>query len=157
MKLTSPKFENGGKIPTKYTCDGENVLPPLEINGVPKNARSLVLIIDDPDLPLEIKQRFKIDIFDHLVLFNLPAETKIITESSLSRGISGSNSRGEKKYTGPCPPSQYQPKEHRYFFKLYALNKQLDLPEGATKLQVESAMGGHIISQAELMGKYQRI
>lgn len=155
MKLTSSAFQHNGTIPSKYTCDGQNISPPLRIEGVPSNAKSLVLIMDDPDIPAEVKQSRGIQVFDHWVLFNIAPTTSSIKENS-SVGTSGKNGRGESQYTGPCPPPQYEPKEHRYFFKLYALDSTLNLKEGATKNEVEKAMSGHIIAQTELIGRYQR-
>lgn len=155
MKLTSSAFINNGKIPSKYTCDGTNINPPLAIVDVPKNADSLVLIMDDPDIPEEVKQSRGIQVFDHWVLFNIAPGTSLIKENS-SVGIPGKNGRDDNKYTGPCPPPQYIPEEHRYFFKLYALDTMLNLKEGATKSDVEKAMQGHIIAQAELIGRYKR-
>lgn len=155
MKLTSSAFVHNQKIPSKYTCDGENINPPLIISNVPAAVQSLVLIMDDPDIPAEVKASRGISVFDHWVVFNIdPAITKI-SENDLP-GTAGANSRGENKYTGPCPPSQYEPKEHRYFFKLYALDQKLDLPEGSTKADVEKAMERHILAQAELIGRYER-
>ena len=107
--------------------------------------------MDDPDIPDSVKEKFG-DTFDHWILFNLdPSVTSIDENSTL--GVQGSNSGGEAKYTGPCPPDR----EHRYFFKLYALDITLDLEEGAAKKEVEAAMEGHIIEKAELMGRYERL
>jgi len=145
-------FQQEGKIPSKYTCDGENVNPKLEFSDVPKNAKSLVLIMDDPDIPEFVKQKFGITIFDHWVLFNIKPDTKEIAENT-APGMSGKNGRGEAKYTGPCPPDR----EHRYFFKLFALDTMLNLKQGATKEQVLEAIKGHILAEAELMGKYKRL
>jgi Raf kinase inhibitor-like YbhB/YbcL family protein len=156
MKLTSSAFQHNGKIPSKYTCDGANINPPLKIEGVPPNAQSLVLIMDDPDIPNEVKQSRGIQVFDHWILSNIAPETTTIKENSTA-GISGKNGRSENKYTGPCPPPQYEPKEHRYFFKLYALDSMLNLKEGASKADVENAIRWHIIAQTELVGRYQRI
>ncbi|MEM3074669.1 MAG: YbhB/YbcL family Raf kinase inhibitor-like protein [Candidatus Pacearchaeota archaeon] len=148
MKLTSKVFENNGRIPVKYTCDGENINPPIEISDVPKSAVSLVLIMDDPDA---IKPAGKV--WDHWVIWNIPPDTKIINENSIPKdAIQGVNSRNMNSYTGPCPPD----KEHRYFFKLYALSKILNLPKNSTKKDVEKAMKNHIIDRAELIGKYKR-
>lgn len=148
MKLTSPVFENEGKIPSVYTCDGKNVSPPLAIEDVPIEAKSLALIMDDPDVPAHIRED---GMFDHWVLWNIPIDTKVIKEGEVI-GVTGSNTAGSVKYTGPCPPDR----EHRYFFKLYALDTELDLAEGSTKAMVEKAMEGHIIEQCELMGRYDR-
>ena len=155
MKLTSSEFENNALIPSKYTCDGEQDSPRLKIEDVPEGTKSLVLIMDDPDIPQEVKQARGINVFDHWVLFNIDPNTKEIDTNQVP-GVQGSNSAGENKYIGPCPPKQYQPTMHRYFFKLYALDIQLDLQEGSTKTEVEKAMEGHILEQTELIGKYER-
>ena len=152
MKLISSDFEKEGKIPTKFTCDGENINPNLQISEVPENAVSLVLIMDDPDVPAAVREE---KMFDHWVVFNIDPSINEIKENSLP-GIRGSNTRGEKVYTGPCPPPQYEPKEHRYFFKLYALDVTLNLDAGATKAEVEAAMQDHILAEAKLMGRYER-
>ena len=152
MNLTSPAFPPNGKIPRKYTCDGENSSPPLEITEVPPEAQSLVLIMDDPDIPEAAKQNYHIEVWDHWVVFNIPPETRSILVGKNPPGALGKNTRGNQAYGGPCPPDR----EHRYFFKLYALDTILNLKTGATKKEVESAMPGHIIAQAELMGRYRR-
>ncbi len=153
MKLTSSVFEHNGKIPSKYTCDGDNVSPPLEISEVPAEAKSLVLIMDDPDIPDFAKEKFKIQVWDHWVVFNIPVDTKIIPEAENPKGILGRNTRGVNAYGGPCPPD----KEHRYFFRLYALDIMLNLGEGVSKSDVLSAIEGHILDKAELIGTYERI
>lgn len=147
LTLTSPAFLPGQKIPKKYTCQGENINPALEISDAPQTAKSLALIMDDPDVPKNLKPD---GVFDHWVVFNLPPDTKSIPENSNPPGALGSNGRGEAKYTGPCPPDR----EHRYFFRLYALDTVLSLPEGSTKQEVLNAITGHILQQAELMGTY---
>lgn len=152
MLISSSAFQNKGKIPAKYTCDGENINPPLNIEEIPENAKSIVLIMDDPDIPDFVKQTKGIEVFDHWVVFNISPDTKVIEEGIKPKGISGVNSSGENKYTGPCPPD----KEHRYFFKIYALDTMLDLPEGATKGEIEKAMQEHILGQGELVGLYSR-
>jgi len=152
MKLTSTAFEHQGKIPSKYTCDGDNVSPPLAIADVPAEAKVLVLIMDDPDVPAAVRPE---QMWDHWVLFNIPIITEIA--EGQNPGVLGKNSGGKLAYGGPCPPPQYEPKEHRYFFKLYALDSELSLPEGSTKKEVEDAMQGHIIEETQLMGKYQRV
>lgn len=150
----SSAFEEGGKIPSKYTCDGDNLSMPLSWSEVPKEAESLVLIVDDPDIPDFVKKDRGIEVFDHWVIFNIPPEVTEISENSVPDGASlGVNSAGQNKYTGPCPPDR----EHRYFFKLYALDTMLSLPKSSTKKEVEEAMVGHIIEQAGLIGKYERI
>jgi len=152
MRLTSPSFEDNGTIPAKFTCDGENINPALRISDVPEKTQSLVLIMDDPDVPAEVRLE---RIWDHWVVFDIPPDTKEILENS-NPGVRGKSNYPHTNYSGPCPPPQYQPTEHRYFFKLYALDKKLELSEGATKAEVESAMQGHIIAEAQLVGKYDR-
>ena len=153
MKLTSAAFENGGKIPSKYTCDGDNINIPLSWSGVPAETKSLVLIMDDPDIPDSVKKSRGIEVYDHLVAFNIPPADTGIPEGKEPNGVLGSNGAGKTGYTGPCPPDR----EHRYFFKLYALDTTLSIPAGGTKKEVLDAMDGHIIAQTELMGFYDRI
>ncbi|MBS0625532.1 MAG: YbhB/YbcL family Raf kinase inhibitor-like protein [Verrucomicrobia bacterium] len=149
MKLTSSAFSEQGIIPSKYTCEGAGVNPPLEISGVPSHAVSLVLLMDDPDVPVS---RRPDGIFDHWVVYNIPPSTHKIAEHSKPPGIEGKNTYEKNEYFGPCPPDR----EHRYFFKLYALDKMLDLHPGATKKEVEHAMHGHIIASTQLMGRYEK-
>ncbi len=144
MQLSSSAFEHNGTIPRQYTCDEANSSPPLTIAGVPSEAQSLVLIMDDPDAP--------VGIWDHWVIFNISPGTTEIPEGREPEGIHGKGTAGNTKYTGPCPPDR----EHRYFFKLYALNTQLDLTEGVSKAEVEQAMAGHVIDHTELVGRYDR-
>lgn len=146
MKLTSPTFHEGGIIPSIHTCEGQNLPPPLVAAHVPQSAKSLVLIMDDPDVPPSVRSD---RMYDHWVLFNIDPATTNIDENS---GTAGKNTNGENEYIGPCPPDR----EHRYFFKLYALDKKLDLIEGATKKEVEKAMQGHIIAQCQLIGRYEK-
>ncbi|MBI2573491.1 YbhB/YbcL family Raf kinase inhibitor-like protein [Candidatus Woesearchaeota archaeon] len=157
MELTATTFNNTQSIPSKYTCDGQNSSPELTIHNVPVDAKSLVLIMDDPDIPAEIKEQRGIEVFDHWILFNIPPLITQIVDGAVKGALTGRNSAGNVCYHGPCPPKQYLPNEHRYFFKLYALDKMLELKEGATKHEVEKAMQGHIVAQAELVGKYKRI
>ncbi len=152
LTLTSSAFQNGGRIPAKYTCDGDNLSPSLSITGVPASAKTLVLIMDDPDVPKQLRPS---GVFDHWTLFNIPPETTEIPEGGTA-GTAGVNGRNDAKYTGPCPPPQYEPREHRYFFRLYALDTTLILPPGTTKGEVLAAMEGHILESAELMGRYSR-
>ena len=150
MKLESSTFENNGLIPPKYTCDGENISSPLQISGVPEDAKSLVLIMDDPDVPKDIRPD---GMWDHWLVWNIPPATTEIPEGQEPAGVVGKNTGGSFGYRGPCPPDR----EHRYFFKLYTLNVMLDLsPETTTKSDLEAAMQNHILSQAELMGRYNR-
>jgi Raf kinase inhibitor-like YbhB/YbcL family protein len=150
MKLTSPAFEHGGKIPSIYTCDGKDINPPLTISDVPAGTATLTLVMDDPDVPKHLRAD---GMWDHWIVFNISPSTHTIQEGEEPAGTHGVGTGGDVKYQGPCPPDR----EHRYFFKLYALDIELDLPEKATKQQVEEAMEGHIIEKAELMGKYNRI
>jgi Raf kinase inhibitor-like YbhB/YbcL family protein len=140
MKIVSV-FQHEGQIPKEYTCDGQDKIPPLEISAVPANAKSLALIVDDPDAPMGT--------WDHWILWNIPTDTKLINKQM---GVAGRNSWGRMNYGGPCPPSG----THRYYFKLYALDTMLDLPAGSNKTALEKAMKGHILAEAALMGKYQR-
>ncbi len=144
MKITSPAFQHGEEIPSEYTCDSSDISPELNIEGVPENAKSLVLINDDPDAPGRT--------WDHWIVFNIPAHVTKIEKGKEPEGVAGANGWGRTGYGGPCPPSG----THRYFFKLYALDTYLDLKEGSTKEVIEAAMAGHIIDSAELMGTYER-
>ena len=156
MKLMSAAFENGGMIPAKYTCDGDKLLsPPLSISGVPEAAKSLVLIMDDPDIPEAVQKSRGIEAFDHWVLFNIPPEMREIPEGGTT-GSAGLNGSGNSGYTGPCPPPEYEPSEHRYIFKLYALRAPLALRAGATKREVLSALAPLLIGETELVGRYSR-
>jgi hypothetical protein len=145
MTITSPAFKNNKHIPAKYTCDGENVNPPLEIKDVPGNAQSLVLISDDPDAPGGT--------WVHWTVWNIDPKTTEIAENSVPEGaVEGVTDFGKPGYGGPCPP----PGTHRYFFKLFALDTKLDLSENTTAKDLEAAMEGHIIEKAELIGLYRR-
>ena len=148
MELKSSAFENNGKIPSKYTCDGNNISPQLSISDVPKNAKSLVLIMDDPDA---VKPAGKI--WDHWIVFNIHPETKEIPEAQEPQGVQGITSFGRLGYGGPCPPDA----EHKYIFKVYALDTELDLGEGVTKEDVKKEMKEHIIEKTELTGRYERL
>lgn len=152
LVLESSAFKNGGQIPSKFTCDGENINPELIINNVPVEAKSLVLIMDDPDIPEAAKINYGIEVWEHWTVFDIPPETSHIPEGSHPGGIVGKNSRGKNAYGGPCPPDR----EHRYFFKLFALDTMLNLPETSVKSEVEQAMQGHIIAEVELIGRYNR-
>ena len=142
MKITSPDFENNSYIPKKFTCDGEDVNPALAVGGIPKEAKSLALIVDDPDAPRGI--------WVHWVVYDIPV-TGNIGENSVP-GKQGTTDSGNKNYGGPCPPSG----THRYYFKVYALDTMLNLNEGVRKADLEKAMQGHILDKAELMGLYKR-
>ena len=143
MKIASVAFEDNGTIPPDYTCDGENISPPLSIADVPEEAKSLVLIIDDPDAPEGI--------FTHWILFNIPPETEDIDEDDVPEGArQGLNSNDNAGYTGPCPPGGI----HHYHFRLYALDNTLNFPSPPNKEDIEDAMEGRTIDQAELVGLY---
>lgn len=144
MKLISPSFVHEADIPSDYTCDGADMNPQLIIEEIPENTESLVLIMDDPDAPGAT--------WDHWIVFNIDPTTTQIPENTEPAGTAGKNSWGRAGYGGPCPPSG----THRYFFKIYALDKELDLPEDSDKESIQQAMQGHIIGEAVLMGKYQR-
>lgn len=152
MEITSAAFGQGGDIPSKYTCEGENISPPLSIGGIPDGTESLALIMYDPDVPAAVRAD---RMFDHWVLFNIDPQTAQIAEG-FAPGTEGRNTKGQSAYTGPCPPTQYAPTKHRYFFKLFALATTLDLDEKATKKDVEELMEGHILAQAELIGLYEK-
>lgn len=149
MKLTSPAFRNNERIPSEYTCDSEDVNPELDISEVPKNAKSLALIMDDPDVPKNIRPD---GMWVHWVAFNILPDTRKISKNEEPKGIGGNNSWGRTGYGGPCPPDR----EHRYFFKLYALDTELSLGDGTSKKELEEAMKGHILEKAELVGRYER-
>ena len=142
MKISSTAFKEGGMIPAKCTCDGLNISPPLDIEHIPVEAKSLVLIVDDPDAP--------VGTWVHWIAWNIPV-THHIKENEL-HGTEGINDFQQHNYGGPCPPSG----THRYFFKVYALDAILDLPATTKKIQLEKAMSENIIAFGELIGLYKR-
>ena len=145
MKIESQSFKQGEPIPSKFTCQGTDVSPGLLISKLPAQTQSLVLIVDDPDAPAGL--------WVHWLLWNISNQTKEILENTVPAfAVQGKNSWGRSKYNGPCPPSG----THRYFLKLYALDIKLSIPSSANKDQLESAMKGHIIATAELMGTYKK-
>ena len=145
MRIESEAFGHGGQIPAQFTCDGENVSPSFSFAGVPKEARSLVLIMDDPDAPAGL--------WVHWLVWNISVVTKTIGEGGVpAKATEGMTSFGATSYGGPCPPDG----EHRYFFKLYALDTELELPKETTKDRLEEAMTGHVLDKAELIGLYSR-
>jgi Raf kinase inhibitor-like YbhB/YbcL family protein len=149
--MSSAAFAPGGDIPRQYTCDGDDLSPPLEWDAPPSGAQSLALIADDPDAPNKT--------WVHWVLYDLPPDLRALPQGLPAQetlpelGTQGRNDFNKIGYGGPCPP---QGKAHRYFFQLYALDVRLDLAPGATKSQVLEAMSGHVLAQAELMGRYGR-
>lgn len=144
MKVTSSAFQGGANIPSKFSCDGANSSPPLQISDVPSEAKSLVLIVDDPDAPSGL--------FTHWAVWNISPQTSTIAEGSVPKGVQGTNDFGKSGYGGPCPPSG----THRYYFKIFALDRELDLPFGAKRSQLDAAIKEHVIAQGELMGRYSR-
>lgn len=143
MNIVSTAFKHNGEIPQKYTCDGEDINPSLQISGFPPETRSLALIVDDPDAPAGT--------WVHWVVYDIPTDKSDIAENTVP-GKEGINDFKKQNYGGPCPPSG----THRYFFKAYALDQQLDLQEGITKQELLDAMQGHILAEAELIGTYAR-
>ena len=150
IKVLSSAFQEGGMIPADYTCDGRNISPPLSWSGIPEKVVTLALICDDPDAP--------VGTWVHWVLYNLPASAKELPagvppqEKLASGAVQGKNDFRKPGYGGPCPPGG----THRYYFKLYALDKALDLKPGATKKELLKAMEGHILAEGQLMGRYKR-
>lgn len=152
MKLASSAFTHEGRIPEVYTCEGKNISPPLTISDVPSDAQSLVLLMDDPDIPQFAKDQFNIQVWDHWVIYNIPPDTTDIPEATNPKGTMGRNTRGNLAYGGPCPPDR----KHRYFFKLYALDIKINKLQGLSKKEVEKEMKGHIIAETTLMGTYEK-
>ena len=143
LSIKSPAFEHGKLIPKKYTCDGQDINPPLTIEGIPNEAKTLVLAVDDPDAPSGT--------FDHWIVWNIPASASKIGENTVP-GTEGMNSARQQGYMGPCPPWG----THRYFFKVYALDTELSLGASSRKKDVEKALQGHILAKGELVGLYRR-
>ena len=140
IKVFSNAFESNSTIPKKYTCNGENINPPLEFTNIPEETESLVLIMDDPDSPMNP--------FTHWIVWNIEPVAKI--EEDSIPGVEGMNNFRKIGYGGPCPSSG----THRYYFRVYALDRQLELKAGSGRKELESEMIGHIIAEGELMGKY---
>jgi Raf kinase inhibitor-like YbhB/YbcL family protein len=154
LKLTSPAFPDHGAIPARYTCDGGDHSPPLAWTGAPAGTRSLALIVDDPDAP---DPKHPQRVWVHWVLYNLPPDTTALAENAATAGLPagtqvGRNDWNRPGYGGPCPPIG----RHRYFHKLYALDTTLPDLKHPTRAQLEHAMNGHILAEAELVGMYQR-
>jgi len=149
LKITSPAFANGASIPIKYACDGDKLNPALVFSGVPGGAKSLALIIDDPDVP---KTMIPSGEFVHWLVWDIPPASKGIPEADPTAAAKGLNGTGKPGYYPPCPPDR----EHRYFFKLYALDTMLGGAKITNKADLLAAMKGHIVAQAELMGKYKK-
>ena len=152
MRVESPAFNEGGAIPAKHTCEGEDTAPPLRFHDVPKDAKSLVLLVDDPDAPDPKAPR---RVWLHWLVWDLPPDTKELPEGGrpLPPGATeATNDSGDVGYGGPCPPIG----RHRYFFKLFALDTLLGLPGSAKRADVEKAMEGHVLAQAQVMGTYEK-
>ena len=150
MKIQSSAFNNGDKIPSKYTCDGENISPQLSWSDFPGSTKTFALIVEDPDAPGGI--------FVHWVVYNIPKDVLNLPEGITSENLpggakEGTNHFGDIEYGGPCPPSG----AHRYYFKLYALDSEIALKEGAGRRDLLKAIDGHILAEAQLMGKYKRV
>lgn len=144
MNVSSSAFGNEGSIPSEFTCDGQDLSPPLSITDVPKNAKTISIIMDDPDAPMGT--------FTHWIVWNIPSHKTQFTRGEKFDFVQGRTSFGTTEYGGPCPPSG----THRYFFKIYALDAKLDLKHGSSVKELQSAMSGHILAEAVLMGKYSR-
>src|SRR5205807_4959727 len=144
MKITSSAFPEGGTIPEKFSKNGQNVSPELRIEGQPTDAKSLAMIVDDPDAPGGL--------FTHWLVWNIDPQTNSIGEGSAPKGLQGTNDFGKSGYGAPCPPSGV----HRYYFRVFALDRELDLRSGAKRSQLDAAMKGHVIAQGELIGRYAR-
>jgi Raf kinase inhibitor-like YbhB/YbcL family protein len=145
MKISSPAFQEGGTIPEKFSKNGQNANPELRIEAAPAEAKSLALIVDDPDAPAGL--------FAHWLVWNIDPKTTEIAENSVPKGaVQGTNDFPGRGYDGPQPPSG----THRYYFKIFALDRMLDLKAGAKRREVDTAMRGHVIAQGELMGRYSK-
>jgi Raf kinase inhibitor-like YbhB/YbcL family protein len=145
LKISSPAFENGGEIPKKYTCDGANVNPPLKIDNVPSNAKSLALVFDDIDAPRGT--------YVHWILWNIGPNVTEIKENSVPEGaVQGMNDFKKQYYGGPCPPRR----AHKYVLKIYALDALFNINPNSNKKDLEKAMEAHIISRSQLTGVYKR-
>jgi Raf kinase inhibitor-like YbhB/YbcL family protein len=145
MKISSSAFQEGGTIPEKFSKNGQNRSPALRIDGAPPTAKSLVLIVDDPDAP--------VGLFTHWLVWNIDPKTSEIAEQTVPKGaMQGTNDYPGSGYDGPQPPSG----THRYYFRIFALDKTLDLQSGATRKALDKAMKGHVIAEAQLMGRYSR-
>ena len=148
MTLTSGAFSHEGSMPAKYTCDGDGISPPLVFSDVPADAKSLALIMDDPDAMNPAGK-----VWDHWLVWNIDPSIRTILEGEEPVGMHGVGTSNTHVYHPPCPPDG----PHRYSFRLYALDTMLDLSAGSTKAELEQAMDGHILAQVELAGRYQRM
>ena len=144
MKITSPAFAPNESIPSKYTCDGTDLIPPLTFDDVPAGTAALALVVDDPDAPRGT--------WDHWVVWDIPPDARGVQEGKEPQGTAGKNGWGRNDWGGPCPPDR----EHRYFFRLYALDAKLGLAAGSSKHALLRAMKRHVLAEAELVGRYDR-
>jgi Raf kinase inhibitor-like YbhB/YbcL family protein len=144
IAISSPAFNDGGDIPLKFTCDGSDTSPALKIANIPATAKSLVLIMEDPDAPGGL--------FTHWLVWNVDPKTSSVAENASGGGTIGRNDFGKSGYGGPCPPSG----SHRYVFRVFALDRQLGLAGGATRKQIDQAIKGHVVGEGELTGRYGR-
>ena len=142
LTVSSPDFEHEGTLPRRFTCDGDDTHPTLFIDGIPEKCKSLVVIMEDPDVSTAT--------FNHWIVWNVPPQ-QTLAEGSV-KGVEGSNSLGKNNYLGPCPPAG----SHRYFFKIYALDRTLGLEKDTDKAALEKAMAPYVLAQGEIMGTYQR-
>ena len=142
LNVVSPAFRNEENIPVRYTCDGEGINPPLEINNIPDGTHTLALIVEDPDAPGRT--------YDHWIVWNI--KPALVIKENSNPGTSGNNSSGKTGYHPPCPPKGM----HRYYFHVFALNTQVDLMLGEAKEKLQQAMKGHILAKGTIMGKYER-
>lgn len=149
MTITSTAFADNELIPAQYTCDGESMNPPLSFHDVPQEAKSLALLVIDPDVPVSLRPSGQ---FEHWVVYNMPITTNGIEEHSTPAGQQGNNGTGKVGYFGPCPPDR----EHRYFFHLYALDTELSFESTPDTAAMQKAMEGHVMTEAELVGRYDR-
>src|SRR4051794_29966699 len=154
LRITSPAFSEGGSIPSKYTCEGQDISPPLAWSGAPPNTKSFALIVDDPDAPDPAKPQ---RVYVHWVVYNIPGNVAALPENASNKdlpkgAVQGKNDWGKAEFGGPCPPIG----RHRYFHKLYALDTELRGLSSPTKTEVERAMKGHVVASAELLGTYQK-
>ena len=149
LTITSPAFENNGRIPSRFTCDGDNISPEIIFSGTPEDTKSLAFTLEDPDVPHTIRPD---GIWDHWVVWNIPPDTRRVGEGSTPPGVMGMTTDKKMRYTGPCPPDR----EHRYIFTLYALNSTLALPEGSTKEELLAALAPYVLETAQLVGRYAR-
>ncbi|MBI3634409.1 MAG: YbhB/YbcL family Raf kinase inhibitor-like protein [Candidatus Yonathbacteria bacterium] len=143
LTITSPAFEMNGSIPSRFTCDGDNISPALNFSNIPEGTQSFALTMEDPDVPKTVRAD---GMWNHLLVWNIPPQTTRIEEGKNPPGIVGANTGGKMLYAGPCPPDR----EHRYIFTLYALDSLLSLPNSATKEELFQEISPHLIEQAKL-------